>query len=241
MQNLTALITGASKGIGLEIAKRLADDLRFTTIHCVARTMTPIQRSQKIQLHCLDISNYESTAYHLRKILDGKPLNVLINSAGICNQSLFSNTSFSKIKHEIDINLLGTISVTHAVMDSFIPNSHIITISSLMGRVAAPTYSSYCASKFGLVGFSESLRYELNLQRIKVSCLLPTLVSTDMTLDKKALNELIYPVSPEFVAAEVHNLLFKHEGLKAIGKQAELACMSERVSPFVKRFMYPTS
>lgn len=236
MTNLTALITGSSRGIGFEIAKLLSEDKRFTKIHCLARTPTKLDN---IISHCIDISNFESVNYHLRRVLNSEPLNLLINCAGVCTQGLFKSTDFASIQKQIQVNLLGTMAVTHSTFKNLIANkSHIINISSLMGRVAAPTYSGYCSSKFGIVGFSESLRHELAPEQIKVSCVLPTLVETDMTTDKEPLNELIYPVSPQYIAEEIHSLLFKHEGLKAIGKQAELACIAERVSPFVKRFMF---
>ena len=237
MKNLTALVTGASKGIGFQIVKMLCDDDRFSTIHCVSRTKTPLEH-HKIKSHCIDISNYESTAYHLRKILGDKPLHVLINCAGICNQSLFKDIDFADIQREININLTGTIGVTHAVLQNMIPGSHIIIVSSLMGRVAAPTYSTYCATKFALVGFSESLRCERESKGINVSCVLPTLVNTDMTADKEALNDLYWTIPPQTCAKEIVKLIFKHNGLKSIGVQAKVACLSERLSPFVKRFMF---
>ena len=178
----------------------------------------------------------ESTRYHLRKIINKEPLHLLINCAGVCYQNIFDKANFSDIQKEINVNLIGTMNITHTLMPSFAPNAHIITISSLMGRVPTPTYSSYCATKFGLVGFSESLRLEN--PHLNISCLLPTLVETNMVNDKQPISNLIYPVTPQFVAQQVMGLLFKHNGLKAIGAQAELACISERVSPFYKKFMF---
>ena len=235
MNDLTALITGSSKGIGLEIANLLAHDKRFKYIHCLARTPTVIT-SSKVIPHCVDISNIESTRYHLRKIIGKEPLHLLINCAGVCYQNKFNKANFSDIQKEVNVNLLGTMNVTHTLMPNLTSNAHIITISSLMGRVPTPTYSSYCATKFGLVGFSESLRLEN--PNLNVSCLLPTLVTTDMVSNKQPVSNLIYPVTPQFVAQQVMGLLFKHNGLKAIGAQAELACVTERVSPFYKKFMF---
>jgi 3-oxoacyl-[acyl-carrier protein] reductase len=232
VKKFNALITGASKGIGLEIAKLLSTDKRFNKVHCVARTQTKLP---DVWSHCVDISNTESTRYHLKKILGSDKLDVLINCAGICNQSEFREAAFSDIQKEIQINVLGTMNVVHTVLPNMPTGSHVVTLSSLMGRVAVPTYSSYCASKFALVGFSEALRLEN--PHLMVSCLLPTLVDTTMAADKQPISNLIYAIEPDYVARKTVDLLFKHSGLKAIGAQAELACFSERVSPFVKRFM----
>lgn len=237
MSKLVAVITGASKGIGLAIAQKLVQDDRFNTVHCISRTKCHLE-SPKIKSHCIDISNHESTAYHLRHILKDTSIHLLINSAGICNQHNFQTALFSDIQKEISINLLGTMSVTHTLLKNLVPNSHIINISSIMGRIPTPTYSSYCASKFGLVGFSECLRFELAHREINVSCLLPTLVDTEMIVDKVAITNLIYSISPEKVANETMKLVFNHSGLKSIGEQATVACMAERLSPFVKRFMF---
>jgi short-subunit dehydrogenase len=230
----TALIVGASRGLGYAIAQRLNNNDQFKKIICLSRSRQG--KNGKLHFHAVDITNHTSNLYHLRSILGDARINVLINSVGICHQGEFTSLSFDQVISQFNTNTIGVMSIIHALlkMDKFTDPSHIINIASPLGKIPAPTMSVYGASKSALINFSEALGMEIP---IPISCVLPTLTETDMTKDLELLNPLIYPVAVEYVAASICDIIFNHSGLKSIGLQATIACAMERVSPFVNRFL----
>ena len=126
---------------------------------------------------------------------------------------LFLETQLPKVHEEISINLLGMITVTRLMAKRMAKQQEgtIVNVSSLMGKVAAPTMSTYSATKFAIIGFTQALRSELAERNIKVITLLPTLTDTDMARQLK-LFRWVMPTTPERVAQILVSRLSKNSG-----------------------------
>ena len=112
-------------------------------------------------------------------------VDVLVNNAGISQRSLAKETDFQVDTHIINVDLLGTIALTKAVMPAMIAqkSGQIIVISSLMGKFGAPMRSAYAAAKHGLHGFFDTLRAELYDDNIKVLLVCPGFIQTNISIN----------------------------------------------------------
>lgn len=116
---------------------------------------------------------------------------ILINNAGIASFASVLDMDPEEWKKIIDVNLMGTYYVTRAVLPQLIEKNggDIINISSTNGLSGAATSSAYSASKFGVIGFTESLAQEVRRNNIRVSALTPSTVATDLALDLNLIKE----------------------------------------------------
>ncbi len=114
-------------------------------------------------------------------------IDLLINNAGVSQRSLIAETDLSVYKKLMDINYLGTVALSKALLPHFIANrgGHFVTVTSLMGKFGSPLRSGYCAAKHALHGFFDVLRMEHEKDGIKVTLVCPGFVQTDIA--KKAL------------------------------------------------------
>ncbi|MCS7215097.1 MAG: SDR family oxidoreductase [Thermodesulfovibrio sp.] len=182
------LITGASKGIGLATAQKFAD--KGANLVLVARSKdllqsigTKIKEQYGINILCipadLSISNQVERVFEELKSHFGR-LDILINNAGRGIFNYIENGSVKEWKEVIDLNITGLIQCTHLASKIMIPqrSGHIVNISSVAGRVGIPGWSVYCATKWAVVGFSESIRKELIKYNIRVTVIEPGVVAT---------------------------------------------------------------
>jgi 3-oxoacyl-[acyl-carrier protein] reductase len=111
---------------------------------------------------------------------------ILINNAGIAKFGKFLELDPQDWKQIIDVNLMGVYYVTRAVLPQLIERNSgdIINISSTAGQKGAPVTSAYSASKFGVLGLTESLALEVRKHNIRVSALTPSTVATDLALEQ---------------------------------------------------------
>lgn len=192
MQNLTgktALITGAGRGIGRATAIAFAKE--GINIGLVGRTAANLEAVAKelseygvnVTMATADVSDNESViaaVEHVKAELG--PIDILINNAGIGKFGKFLELSPEEFKNIIDVNLMGVYYVTRAVLPEMIERQagDIINISSTAGQKGAPVTSAYSASKFGVLGLTESLMLEVRKHNIRVSALTPSTVATDL-------------------------------------------------------------
>jgi NAD(P)-dependent dehydrogenase (short-subunit alcohol dehydrogenase family) len=173
----TVLITGASTGFGKATVRLF--------VACgwnVVATMRQPELEQELTglkdvlVNRLDVQDDKSIAesIHAGVTRFGR-IDVLINNAGFGLFGLFETTSVEKIREQFDVNLFGVMNVTRAILPHFRANKSglILNVSSGAGVFALPMISLYCASKFALEGFSESLSYELASQNITVKIIEP--------------------------------------------------------------------
>jgi 3-oxoacyl-[acyl-carrier protein] reductase len=108
----------------------------------------------------------------------------------------------------------------------------IVNVSSLMGKVAAPTMATYSATKFAILGFTQALRRELAEHNIRVVALLPTLTDTDMVRDLKLFRG-VTPMTPEQVAKKLIIGLQKDQSEILVGWQSHLAVWCQNLAPWL--------
>ena len=187
MQEQTVLITGASRGIGLEIAQFLRN-LGYRVIG----TSTNSGGVQLIDQALgsggkgieMRIDNDESVVQAFSKLeeLEESPC-ILINNAGITADNLIMRMSSEEWSSVIDTNVNGLYRVTKPLVRQMMKNrwGRIVNISSVVARMGSPGQTNYVASKSAIEGFTKSLALELASRNITVNALAPGFIETDMT------------------------------------------------------------
>jgi NAD(P)-dependent dehydrogenase (short-subunit alcohol dehydrogenase family) len=173
----TVLITGTSSGFGKVAAKLFARN----GWHVVATMRNPGDQTDLVDTNdllvtWLDVQDRDSIGQAIEAgIARFGRIDALINNAGFGLFGVFEATSREKIQQQFDVNVFGVMDVTRAMLPHFRKNKGglIINVSSGAGIFALPMISLYCASKFALEGFSESLSYELASQNIVVKIVEP--------------------------------------------------------------------
>ncbi len=174
----TVLITGASSGIGLASAKLFADkDWNVIATRRNTAASTELKCLDSVSLVQLDVRNPQDISRTMENAIArfGK-IDVLINNAGFSLSGPFEGVQREKIQEQFEVNVFGVMDVIRAILPHFRKNKSglIINISSRAGLVGLPIMSLYCASKFALEGFTESLAYELASQNIIVKLVEPS-------------------------------------------------------------------
>ena len=179
----TILITGGSRGIGRCIASSFKKDgykviITFNKSEQEARELL----NEGIEIYKMDVSNNTDCEKVLADILKTHTIDILINNAGIISNSLFHKMSLSSWSNVIDTNLNSLYYVTKPVITHMLSRNSgkIINISSIYGIKGSKGQSNYCASKFGMIGFTKSLALEYSDKNILVNCICPGLTETDM-------------------------------------------------------------
>ncbi|PSB00823.1 SDR family NAD(P)-dependent oxidoreductase [Merismopedia glauca] len=178
LSGTTAIITGASRGMGVEIAKSLAE--RKVRIVLAARSAEALeavrhditQEDAQILTIPTDITDLNAQAYLVEQTLSKfGTIDLLINNAGVVMPSPYEHTSLRDIEQTIAVNLTGAMTLTQRVLSVMLAHNrgHIVNVASLSGLCGVGGGESYSASKHGLVGFTRSLRLSLKLRKSRVS------------------------------------------------------------------------
>ncbi|WP_439128950.1 SDR family NAD(P)-dependent oxidoreductase, partial [Polaribacter sp.] len=166
---------------------------------------------------------------------------ILVNNGGISQRSLVNETQISVDKRIIDINYLGTVALTKAILPHFIANKkgQFVVTTSIVGKIGTPLRSTYAASKHALHGFFDSLRAENHQNNIIVSLICPGFINTNvsknaLTGNGTALGKMDVATGKGMSAERCATLM-----IKAIEKQKEevyIAGSKEKLGVYVKRF-----
>lgn len=189
--NQVALITGAARGIGKQIAITLAKAGYDIALNYRSKTDDLNKTKEEIESYkvkCLlvqgDVSNFEDTQRMAQETIDefGK-IDVLVNNAGITKDMLLLRMKQEDFENVIDINLVGTFNMTKNVASYMMKarQGRIINVSSVVGVSGNAGQSNYSASKAGIIGFTKSLAKELASRNILVNAVAPGFIGTDMT------------------------------------------------------------
>ncbi|MFH6999978.1 3-ketoacyl-ACP reductase [Flavobacterium sp. FlaQc-57] len=192
LKNKNALITGAGKGIGKAIAIALAKE--GVNVILVSRTQADVDQladqTNNLGVKSLalsaDVSDMNSINAAVEKALaEFKSIDILINSAGIAAFGKFLELEPNAWEKIIQVNLMGTYYTTRAVIPNMIERQigDIINISSTAGLNGNALTSAYSASKFAVLGLTDSLMQEMRKHNIRVTALTPSTVATDMAKD----------------------------------------------------------
>lgn len=194
LKNKNALITGAGKGIGKAIAIALAKE--GVNVILVARTQADVDQlaaetaalGVKSLALSADVSDINSINSAVEKAFaEFKTIDILINNAGIAAFGNFMTLEPAAWEKIIQVNLMGTYYTTRAVLPNMTERQtgDIINISSTAGLNGNALTSAYSASKFAVLGLTDSLMQEVRKHNIRVTALTPSTVATDLALDLK--------------------------------------------------------
>jgi 3-oxoacyl-[acyl-carrier protein] reductase len=192
LQGKNAIVTGAGKGLGKAISIALAQE--GVNVALIGRTEKDLiavaeelkAYNVKTAIAIADVSDIDAVNLAVESVKANLgTIDILINNAGVGAFGKFLELEPAKWKQIIEINLLGVYYVTRAVLPEMIERQigDIINVSSTAGKNGAAVTSAYSASKFGLIGLSESLMQEVRKHNIRVSTMLPSTVATDMAID----------------------------------------------------------
>jgi uncharacterized protein len=237
------LITGASDGIG----KRLALDLAArgaVVIGCgrsaerLAAVSAELQRTspRSTTIRC-DVGSRDDVRAMVVNVLGQyDAVDILINNAGIGMRQPFVQTSLDTIEDLMRTNYLGAVYCTHEVVPSMIAkgHGHIINISSVAGHIGTLHMAGYCASKFALNGFSESLYHELKPLGIDVSIVCPGPVKTGFNrtfAQTSPKSPASMTISPESVSQTVIKVLETKRFQVIMPRSLALMCAFKRFIP----------
>lgn len=206
MDKQIVIVTGATKGIGLEIARTLSENDYFvigTYVSDYDFTFLSSLENDNFILKQVDSSDYEKTqdfAKEIRK--EYGSITHLVNNAGIVKDNLLMMMKEEEFDAVINVNLKGAFNLTKAFTRQLLrsKNGSIVNIASVIGITGNMGQSNYAASKAGLIGFSKSLAKEFASRNLRVNAIAPGFIKTDMTdqldedtktaiLDKIALNK----------------------------------------------------
>lgn len=245
-KNKIIWITGASSGAGEALV--YAFDNEDAIVIISARRESELERVKKncknkdnIFILPLDLEKHEELKEKADVILQkyGK-LDILFNNGGISQRSLASETKFAVDKKLIDINYLGTVALTKAVLPSMIKNKtgHIVVMSSLTGKFGTPLRSAYSASKHALHGFFDSLRAEVYDKNIFVTIVCAGFIKTNIA--KNALTESGEAQKHDDPSTKAGMLpeVFAQKVLKAIKNKKQEFTLGgkEKMGVYLKRF-----
>lgn len=177
----TALVTGGSRGIGEAICRRLADEGYFVLINYLNSKEKAKQLAEEIHGTAIqfDVSDMDSVS---NAVLEFGKIDLLINNAGISEIDLFTHIPQEKANRIMNINLIGTMNCSRAILPSMISRKSgcIINISSMWGQCGASCEVDYSASKAGIIGFTKALAKEVAPSGIRVNCVSPGFIMTEM-------------------------------------------------------------
>ena len=190
-KNKTAVITGGSRGIGLAIAKKLAEGGANIAVLYVgdesegaAAKAELEQYGTKVEQYFCDVSDFEKSKAVSEQVIEefGK-VDILINNAGITRDKLVLNMEESDFNAVINVNLKGTFNMIKHFYKHFMKNrgGRIVSTSSIVGLIGNAGQANYSASKAGIIGLTKSVARELAGRNVTVNAVAPGYIGTDMT------------------------------------------------------------
>lgn len=203
LDNKTAVITGASRGIGRAIALRLASEgcqIAFTFIDNHDQAQATLNEltalGVKAKAYQNDASDFEAVHKVINHILaDFGRIDILVNNAGIVQDTLMMRMTEQQWDSVIDVNLKSVFNFIHAVTPIMVrqKNGSIMSMSSIVGLNGNVGQANYAASKAGIIALTKSVAKELGGRGIRVNAIAPGYILTDMTrsMPDDYLNELV--------------------------------------------------
>lgn len=187
-----AIVTGASSGIGLQTCKKLVNNgYQVVAVSRKASRCNELIRDSSIKTYDIDLTNENQVYDFINDVYERyEKIDVLVNNAGIGLIKTLDETSLEEFKQQFESNIVTMFLVTKKIVEKKPENSflHIVNISSEAGVEGFATYSAYCASKFAVTGFSESIKEELREKNVKVDIVCPGDVNTPF-MDKNPIDK----------------------------------------------------
>ena len=245
-ESLNVVLTGACGGIGQMLARELA--ALGASLFLCGRDETALaalerdlhanaEPRQHIEARAVDLADELDRDRWLDSIAaSGRPVNVLVNNAGICRFGLFENLAERDIDAIMKLNSVVPMILAHRLLPGMKqqPEARIVNIASTFGAIGFPGYGVYSASKYAIRGFSQALRRELADSRVSVGCILPRATRTAINSDRVvAMNrELKVAMDPpERVASAIVDFIRGERGELALGWPEKLLVRLNSVFP----------
>jgi short-subunit dehydrogenase len=254
IRGATSVITGAASGIGAALAANLA--ARGSNLALADRNEAGLQLVAEkaratgvtVSAHALDVSDRAALeAFPEAVLAQHGHVTVLVNNAGVALAGDFADVTMADFEWLIDINFWAPIRLTKAFMYALArePAAHIVNVSSLFGIIAPAGQAAYCAAKFGIRGFSEALRHELEGGPVSLTVVHPGGIRTNIANDAR-IPQGIDPVqaraqmqefnkllrtSPEDAAEQIAVAIEQRAKRLLIGRDARMAERLQRLFP----------
>ena len=245
-EQMTVVLTGACGGIGQVLARQLAASganlyLCGTNAAALAGLQQELRAQvgadQFIEAQAVDLTDDQEVDRWLQSFDQARrPVNVLVNNAGICKFEMFENLSDRDIELMMNLNSVVPMKLTRKLLPGLKqqPEARVVNIASTFGAIGFPGYAVYSASKYAIRGFSQALRRELSDTGIRVGCILPratrTAINTDRVVEmNRKLKVAMDP--PEKVAAAVVRFVASSRGELALGWPEKLLVRLNSVFP----------
>ena len=191
-RGVNAFVTGAASGIGRAVAEQLAADgarLHLTDVNAsvLAEVASGLraQGAEVVVAQACDIRDYDAVRALAQQVTDASgPMDLVLNVAGISRWGTVSGLEHDDWRSLVEVNLMGPIHVLETLVPAMVDGhrgGHVVNVSSAAGIIGMPWHAAYSASKFGLRGVSEVLRFDLAAYGIGVSLVCPGGVATPLT------------------------------------------------------------
>lgn len=185
-------ITGAARGIGFALARRFSEegavlaaaDLDADGISEAVRLLR--EGGAEARGYTVDVTDPASVArFREQAVADAGGVDVLVNNAGVVFGGPFREVAIDRHRLTVEVNVMGVVHCTHAFLDDLAarPEGHVVNMSSASGLIPLPWAATYAASKWAVLGFSDSLRRELEASgngHVRVTAVCPSYVSTGL-------------------------------------------------------------
>ena len=256
IRGTAAAVTGAAGGIGralaLELVARGVDlALADRDEAGLASVAAEIGDKQKVTTHRVDVGEPADIQAFAQAAVAAHPsLNIVINNAGVALMGQFGEIDQSQMEWLMNINFWGTVHATRAFLPHLAtrPEAHIVNLSSIFGIIGPPGQTAYCASKFAVRGFSESLRHELQMAKspVRLSVVHPGGVATNIARNARTGSlmtdnarraeaidrfDKVATKSPGAAAARIIHGIERNEPRILIGSDARFMDLLQRFRP----------
>lgn len=246
IKNKVFWITGSSSGIGKSLAVELSNqDASLILSSRNKKTLEEVKKlcknSSRVKILPLDLEDYLQMNAKVEEAISffGK-IDVLVNNGGISQRSLVKDTNISVDKRLMDINYLGTVALTKALLPHFIKNKsgHFVVTTSIVGKIGTPLRSTYAATKHALHGFFDSLRAEHYSDNIAVM-FCPGFVTTNvsknaLTGDGSPQNKMDTATANGIAPERFAKLMLK--AIKNRREEVYISGAKEKLGVYAKRF-----
>lgn len=191
LKGKVAIVTGGSRGIGKEVARKLATFGADLVINYTSKEEEALKTKEEIEaigVKCITVKCDVSKSEEVNDMIDKAikefgQVDILVNNAGITKDGLLMRMKEEDFDKVIEINLKGVFNCTKAVTKPMMKRKYgkIINMASVVGVIGNPGQANYCASKAGVIGFTKATARELASRNININAVAPGFIDTDMT------------------------------------------------------------